>query len=143
MTSRRYDPSWRESWKTPEVRDAEAGLEAVARQADKTLADLEKLRLAPPPLPSDADIRKVEEAARAPNAPRELRELQRRVDDGELSWRDIVEGKHMDDPGVREAAQANLAKLRRVYQKLEEGYSLNEVLDSERPAGQAGRRWTS
>lgn len=53
----------------------------------------------------------------------------------------ILEGKHMDDPDVRAATEANLAKLRRMYHKFEEGYSLNEVLDSERPPGQT-RRWT-
>lgn len=35
------------------------------------------------------------------DAPRESREPQQRIDDGELSWEDITAGRHLDDPNVR------------------------------------------
>ncbi len=92
-----------------------------------------------PPLSED-DIRRIEEAARARDAAREMRELQRRIDGGEFTWRDIAEGRHLDDPGVRAVLGSNLDQMARVYQQFEEGYHLDEVVEAHQPRGVSSRR---
>jgi hypothetical protein len=52
----------------------------------------------------------IEQHARSRAAPRELRALQRRIDNGELSWYGIATGKHLDDPDVRAALAAGLTE---------------------------------
>jgi hypothetical protein len=55
-------------------------------------------------------LRDVEEYARSRAAPRALRDLQRRIDNGELSWNAIASGKHLDDPSVRAALAADISE---------------------------------
>lgn len=132
-------PTTDDSWKTPELRAAEANLRAAVEHGRETVLKAQqfKAQLRPSRV-SDEDIRLLDQAARAHDAPKELRALADRVDEGELSWRQIVDGKAMDDPGVRAAFEVNLDKLAAVYRKFEEGYSLEDVLESEsgrRPGG--------
>jgi hypothetical protein len=52
----------------------------------------------------------VETYARSRAAPRVLRDLQRRIDSGELSWYAITAGEHLDDPDVRAALDAGVSE---------------------------------
>lgn len=129
-------PTSNGGWKTREVREAEAALAAAvergreaAANAQQVSAQMSNTRL------SDDDLQQIDRAARGKDAPPELRALAERVDRGDLSWRDIVDGKAMHDPGVQAAMKANLARLGQVYRKFEEGHTLEEVLEAE--AGQA------
>lgn len=123
-------------WKTREVREAEAALaaavergrEAVVR-AQQVSAQLRDTRL------SDDDLRQIDRAARGKDAPPQLRALVERIDRGDLNWRQIVDGHAMHDPQVQAAMQANVAQLGRVYRKFEEGYTLEDVLESETAGG--------
>lgn len=123
------------SWKTPEVREAEAGLAVAVERAREAVAKAQQVsaRLKPTRL-SDEDLRQIDQAARARGASPELKALVERVDRGELSWRQIVDGEAMHDPGVRAAFEANAARLAQVYRKFEEGYTLDEVLEAETTA---------
>lgn len=131
-------PTGDDSWKTPRLRAAEADLRAAVEHGRQTLAEARQFKAqVRPSRVSDKDIRLLEQAAHAHDAPRALRTLAERVDEGELSWRQIVDGKAMDDPGVRAAFEVNLDRLAQVYRKFEEGYSLEDVLESETGGGQA------
>jgi hypothetical protein len=131
------------AWKTQQVREAEAALAAAVQRgreavvkAQQVSASMKNTRL------SDRDIEEIDRAARGRGATPELRALAERVDRGDLSWRQIVDGRAMRDPGVQAAMRANLAQLGRVYRKFEEGFSLDDVLESETgaPAGLRGRQ---
>jgi hypothetical protein len=125
-------------WKTPDVRAAEAALNAAVERAREAIAKAQQVsaRLKQTRL-SDGDLRQIEQAARAPGASPQLRALAERVDRGEFTWRQIVDGEAMADPEVRAAFEANAARLAAVYRKFEEGYSLDEVLESETGGRQA------
>lgn len=114
---------------------AEAELAAAVEQGREALRRAQEVsaRIRPTRL-SDEDIRLIDRAARGGDAPPELRALADRVQRGELSWREIVDGYAMHDAGVQAAMRANLAQLGRVYRKFEEGYPLDEVLASEAAA---------
>lgn len=131
-----------DSWKTPQLRAAEADLRAAVEHGRQALARARQFRAQiRPSRVSDEDIRQLDQAAHAPDAPRELRELAERIDRGELSWRQIVDGEAIDDPGVRAAFEGQLDRLAQVYRKFEEGYSLEDVLESETGTRyRAGRR---
>ncbi|GAA3881272.1 hypothetical protein GCM10022243_52340 [Saccharothrix violaceirubra] len=82
---------------------------------------------------SEADLAEIDRAAKAPGAPRELRELARRVDAGELSWKDIASGKAADDEGVQGALRTGIPDLKRAYTALEEGQDPEDVASAGRP----------
>ncbi|MDQ3403360.1 MAG: hypothetical protein M3548_08190 [Actinomycetota bacterium] len=125
------------TWKSVPLREAEvrldvalASLDATLNQVDEQFEHREETSL------SDADIRKIEEHARSADAPRDLRELQKRVDAGEMTWRDITSGRTADDEGVRRALESGLPQMRQAYTLLEEGHSVDEVIE----AGKVARR---
>jgi hypothetical protein len=93
-----------DAWRTAELRQAEAGLEAAVRQSERAVA---KLRESPD---FQRRLDNVEQYARSRAAPRALRDLQRRIDAGELSWHAIAAGKHLDDPDVRAVVAAGIAE---------------------------------
>jgi hypothetical protein len=129
------DPSRNGSWKTRELREAEAGLAAAVVRGREAVVRAQRLSARVPQTRiGDEDLQQIDRAARARGAAPELRALAERVERGELTWRQIVDGDAMDDPGVRAAMRANLARLGQVYRKFEEGYTLDEVLDAEAPA---------
>ncbi len=115
------------------MQQAEARLDEVVAQADRAIATARSLRIPPTPPLSEDDIRRIEEAARSRDASREMRELQRRIDGGEFTWRDVAEGRHLNDPGVRAVLGANLDQMARVYRQFEEGYHLDEVVEAYQP----------
>ncbi|MGH3697199.1 MAG: hypothetical protein ACRDRX_24995 [Pseudonocardiaceae bacterium] len=128
-----------DAWRTAAVEQAEARLTEVAGQADAAIAKARSLRIPPTPPLSEDDIRRIDAAARFRDASREMRELQRRIDQGEFTWRDVVDGQQMHDPGVRAALGAGVAEMGRVYRQFEDGYQLDEVLAAHQPGG-AGQR---
>ena len=90
------------AWQTPAVKqalakvaEADAGLEAAVRQSHTAERQLRQS----PHFQQRLDD--IEQYARGRAAPRALRDLQRRIDNGELSWHAIAAGKHLDDPHVR------------------------------------------
>lgn len=85
-------------------RQADAELEAAVRQSDRAV---QELRQSPD---FQRRLDNVEQYARSRAAPRALRELQRRIDAGELSWHAIAAGKHLDDPDVRAVVAAGIAE---------------------------------
>jgi hypothetical protein len=131
----------RGGWKTEALRAAQADLAAAVERGREAVLHAQQVSaLIPQTGISDEDIGQIERAARGKDAPPELRALAERVERGELSWRRIVDGHAMHDPGVQAAMRANLAQLGRVYRKFEEGYTIDDVLESE--VGRASRRST-
>jgi len=127
--------------KTPALRAAEAELAAAVEHGRQAVLRAQQVAARMPQSRiSDEDLRQIERAARGSDAPPELRALAERVERGELSWRQIVDGRAMNDPGVQAAMRANLAQLARVYRTFEEGYMLDDVLESEAPAARPARR---
>ena len=99
------------AWQTPavqqalaEVARADATFEAAVRQSQ----DAERELRQSPDFQRRLDD--VEDYARGRAAPRALRDLQRRIDNGELSWRAIAAGRHADDPDVRAALAAGITE---------------------------------
>jgi hypothetical protein len=128
-----------DTWKTPELREAEANLRTAVEHGQETVAKARQLkaRMRPTRI-SDEDVKAIERAARSADAPPELRALADRVERGSLTWRQIVDGKAVDDPDVRAAMAVNLERMGRVYHKFAEGHSVDDVLDSE--TGRRARR---
>lgn len=77
---------------------------------------------------SPADIAAIEKFARSKDAPNALKDLQRKVDSGEMSWRDIASGKAVNDPEVQRAMQSSMPSLKRAYTAIKEGQNLDEIV---------------
>jgi hypothetical protein len=60
-----------------------------------------------------------------------MRILKRKVNAGELSWEDVLEGRAYRDEDVRNALSAKLDRLSEVYPDFEDGHTLDEVLDAD------------
>lgn len=128
------DPLRDDSWKTPQLRAAEADLRAAVERGQQALARAQQVKAQiRPGRVTDDDLRQLDQAAHAHDAPRELRALAERVDRAELTWRQIVDGEAMQDPGVRAAFSTDLDRLAQVYRKFEEAYSVDDVIESETP----------
>ncbi|MGH3859014.1 hypothetical protein [Actinokineospora sp.] len=122
-----------DDWKSVRLREAEASLDVALTTLDAKLAGVEK-QFADKPQDglTDEDIKAISEHARGADAPKALRDLQARIDAGELTWRDITSGRAAGEPGVREALESGLPRLRQVYTLLEEGHSVDEVVEAGR-----------
>lgn len=57
-----------------------------------------------------------------------MKDLQRKVDSGEMSWRDIASGRAVGDPGVQRAMQTSMPSLKRAYTAIKEGQNLDEIV---------------
>lgn len=122
-----------DSWKTPEIRAAEAQVDARLGEAQQLAARLQAQQLPPlPPLDTAAIARQVEEAAGQRDAPAELKALKRKVDAGEFSWDDVVSGRAASDPDVQQMQQANMAKMQQAFQMLSEGMTADEIMEAQR-----------
>ena len=97
-----------------------ARLEQVAQQAARVQTRGGDL--------SPADIAEIEKFARSKDAPNALKDLQRKVDSGELSWRDISSGRAVNDPEVQRAMQTSMPSLKRAYTAITEGQNLDEII---------------
>ncbi len=117
-----------DAWRSAAVEQAQARLDETAARADSAIAKARSLRIRQTPPLSEDDIRRIEEAARSGEASCEMRELQRRIDAGEFTWREVADGRRMGDPGVRAALGANLDQMASAYRQFEEGYLLDQVV---------------
>ncbi|MGW4484606.1 hypothetical protein ACWEOE_12265 [Amycolatopsis sp. NPDC004368] len=120
-----------DAWKTPEIREAESALDSTVSKSRQLLKDLEKIRLKPlPQTDSPERIEALKLAASKPDAPAALRLVKRKVDAGELSWKDVASGKAFADPEVRALADAKLGEAKDMYEEMQEGLSPEEVLEA-------------
>ncbi|MBB3663655.1 hypothetical protein FB384_002559 [Prauserella sediminis] len=124
-----------DAWMTPQIRDALAKLEEAEVDLDTRVAQAGQLaEQLPKGGLSQEDIQLIEQHARSKDAPRELRELQDRVDRGDLSWQDISAGRFLDDPQVRAALEHGVAGMQSAYTMIREGHELDEIIESGGPA---------
>jgi hypothetical protein len=125
-----------EAWMTAELRAARAELDAAVARGEQAIEHARQVAASLPKTAiSDEDIQQIDAAARGKDAPPELRALTRRIDSGELTWRDIVDGKAMHDPDVQAAMAANLDRLATVYRQFEEGATPDDILGRTPDAG--------
>jgi hypothetical protein len=93
--------------------------------------EVNQLELPQQPLvASPEDIAGFKAEADRADAPEEMRILKRKVDAGELSWKDVLEGRAYQDEDVRNALTARLGPLTDVYQDFEDGHTLDDVLEA-------------
>ncbi|MBN9740612.1 hypothetical protein DMP23_05740 [Amycolatopsis sp. A1MSW2902] len=120
-----------DSWKTPELREAEAALDRTVRKSQQLLKDLEKIKLRPLPKTDTPErIEAIKRAASRPDAPAQLRLIKRKVDAGEYSWEDVAAGRAFADPEVRALADEKLSEAKDILEELEEGQSPEEILEA-------------
>jgi hypothetical protein len=125
-----------DSWKPPELREAEARLDETVARSRVLEQEVDEMDLPQePPVAGPEDIAAIKAEAERANAPEEMRALKRKVDAGELTWADVLEGRAYQDPDVRAALMTRMAPLSEVYQEFEEGHTLDDVLEA---AGETG-----
>ncbi|SEP84335.1 hypothetical protein SAMN05216188_101660 [Lentzea xinjiangensis] len=123
-----------EGWKTPELRAAEAQVDARFKQAQDLANRLRDTPLPPvPPVDFAAIARQVERAAQERDAPEQLKALKRKVDAGEFTWEDVVSGKAAQDPDVQAMQQENVNKMKQAFQMLREGMAADEIMAAQDP----------
>jgi hypothetical protein len=124
-----------DSLQTPQIQEALARLEEAEVNLDRAIVAAKQVeQQVPKTRLSEEDIRLIEEHARSGDAPRELRELQERIDNGELSWEDIANGRHLDDPQVRGALSTGVDGMQQAYTAIVEGQELDEIIEGGPPA---------
>jgi hypothetical protein len=125
-----------DSWKPPELREAETRLDETVERSRELEQEVDEMDLPrQPPIAGPEDIAAIKAEAERANAPEEMRVLKRKVDAGELTWADVLEGRAFQDPDVRNALMTRIAPLTDVYQEFEEGHTLDDVLEA---AGETG-----
>jgi hypothetical protein len=123
-----------DSWKTPELRAAEAQVDARFKEAQDLANRLKETPLPPvPPVDVKAIAQQVERAAQEKDAPEQLKALKRKVDAGEFSWEDVVSGKAAQDPDVQAMQQENVKKMKQAFQMLQEGMSVDDIMNAQSP----------
>lgn len=123
-----------DAFMTPQIREALAKLEEAEVNLDTAIVAAKQVEQQTPKTRlSEEDIQQIEEHARGTDAPRELRELQERIDAGELSWEDIAQGRHMDDPRVQGALSTGVEGMHQAYTAIQEGQSLDEIIEAGPP----------
>ena len=124
-----------DAFMTPQIREALAKLEEAEVNLDQAIVHAKQVEEQTPKTRlSEEDIRLIEEHARSDEAPRELRELQERIDAGELSWEDIAQGRHLDDPTVQAGLSTGVDGMHQAYTAIEEGQDLDEIIEGGPPA---------
>src|SRR5215217_1509079 len=99
------------------LKKAQSALDTAIAEVNSQVAQVDEVSKAiPDSVLSPQDIERIESHARDAKAPEQLRELQRRIDKGELSWRDIAAGAGLDDPDVRAALSSTAPALHRGYE---------------------------
>lgn len=123
-----------DSWKTPELRAAEAQVDARFKEAQDLANRLKDTPLPPiPPVDFKAIAQQVERAAQEKDAPEQLKALKRKVDAGEFTWEDVVSGKAAQDPDVQAMQQENVKKMKQAFQMLQEGMTADEIMNAQGP----------
>jgi hypothetical protein len=126
---------------SPDIGEALAKLEDAELALDRAILDAKQVEQQVPKTQlSEEDIQQIEEHARSAEAPRELRELQQRIDAGELSWQDIASGHHQGDPSVQAALSPGVDGMRQAYTMIQEGQDLDEIIASPPPVRQTDAR---
>lgn len=118
-----------------------ARVQAMADELDAKMARLEQFSAAAAKTGgstdlSEKDLAEIEKAAKAPGAPAALKDLQRKVDSGQLSWRDIAAGKALGDEDFQRAMRLGMPSMKKAYHALQEGQNIDEII----AAGQVRRR---
>jgi hypothetical protein len=120
-----------------------ARLDALVADVEQRMANVEQtaraasqVRLRSRGL-TQADFAEISRFAHSSGAPKELKELARRVDAGELSWEDVASGRAVDDEGVQRALQTGVPDLQRAYTAIQEGNDPEDVVSAGtgRPGG--------
>ncbi|SDO67891.1 hypothetical protein [Lentzea jiangxiensis] len=104
-----------------------ADLDARGARLDQVAAEVSKARTRGADL-SPADIAEIERFARSKDAPNALKDLQRKIDSGVVSWQDVASGRAVNDPDVQRAMRTSTPSLRRAYTAIKEGQDLDEVV---------------
>jgi hypothetical protein len=120
-------------WKPAALREAEAQLDETMAKARQLIQKTEEKLKQIPDVDHTArpeDVTALKAAAVRPNALAELRALRKKVDAGELSWTDVLEGNALKDETVREAMRGRLGEMREIYQEAEAGASLEDILEA-------------
>ncbi|ASO18142.1 hypothetical protein FHR81_002538 [Actinoalloteichus hoggarensis] len=111
---------------------ARSELDRIEAVADARMAEIKQQQLPESGL-SEAEIAQIEQFARSKDAPAELRALQERIDKGDLSWRDIADGSAVQDEQVQRALASGVPKLQQAYTMIQEGHSIDDILDAGDP----------
>lgn len=124
------------SWKTPEVREAEARLEEAVAGAERQLAEVEQVEAELAGGTGDRglgreQVEQIERLVREGKAPREVAELQRLIDAGELSWDDIAAHRNLDHEAVQRAFATSVPTMTRVKELADEGHDLPTILGAD------------
>ena len=115
----------------PEIRAAMQRLQAAEASLDEAIANAERVEQQTNRQGlTDRDIERIEEYAHSKDAPKALRDLQQKVDDGELTWRDIASPRHFADPEVRAAFQGSATEMGRAYAMIKEGLGVDDIIDA-------------
>jgi hypothetical protein len=126
-------PDLDDSWKPASLREAEAQLNETMAKSREVIKQVEQKLKQLPDVDHTAkpeDITAMKAAAEKPNASAELRALKKKVDAGELSWKDVLEGKALKDETVRAAMGARLGEMREIYEEAQAGATLEEILEA-------------
>ncbi|PWK90492.1 hypothetical protein C8D88_101508 [Lentzea atacamensis] len=124
----------------------QARLQALFSEVDSRIDDLGKVATAASQVQrrsrglSEQDLAEIERFAKSPGAPKELKDLQRRVEAGEMSWADVAAGRALDDEGVQKALAVGVPDLQRAYRAIEEGQDIDDIIASGTPTPQRPRR---
>ncbi|NGY64376.1 hypothetical protein G7043_36235 [Lentzea sp. NEAU-D13] len=102
-------------------------LDARGAQLEKVALEASRVQTRGTDL-SPADIAEIEKFARSKDAPNALKDLQRKVDSGQISWQDITSGKAINDPDVHRAMQTSMPALKRAHTAIKEGQNLDEIV---------------
>jgi hypothetical protein len=122
-----------------------ARLDALVADVEQRMANVEQTARAASQVQmrsrglTQADFAEISRFANSPGAPRELKELARRVDAGEMSWEDIASGRAVDDEGVQQALQTGVPDLQRAYSAIQAGDDPEDVASAGTPRP-SGRR---
>jgi hypothetical protein len=120
-----------------------ARLDALVADVEQRMANVEQTARAASQVQlrsrglTQADFAEISRFANSAGAPKELKDLARRVDAGEMSWEDIASGRAGNDEGVQRALQSGLPDLQRAYTAIQEGNDPEDVVSagSPRPGG--------
>ncbi|SFT59927.1 hypothetical protein SAMN04487904_104171 [Actinopolyspora lacussalsi subsp. righensis] len=116
-------------WKTQEIRDAEAALDEAVTDAERVAARAEEMNDELPEAElSEEQTEQIEQLVRRGEAPAGIAELQRRIDEGELSWQQVTSGRAVADEGVRRAFEEGVPAMRQVKEMLDEGHEATEII---------------